>query len=64
MKYYLLSPDAISVSNTTCAELKKSPNCASHITRLLVFSKLKPYSKESTASSDKILLATWKIKEF
>lgn len=42
------------------APLKKSPNWASHITRLLGWSMLMPYSNPSTASSDRALLANCK----
>lgn len=63
VKIVILSPDEIKVSNTTWAALKKSPNWASHMTKLFIFSTLNPYSKLRTASSDKILFATYK-KDF
>lgn len=55
---YLHSPLEIYVSMMIWAPLKKSPNWASQIMRLLGCSMLIPYSKPSTASSDKALFAS------
>jgi len=57
--HQLPSPEEMKVSTMICAPLKKSPNCASQITRCFGLSMLKPYSNPSTASSLNGLLATW-----
>ena len=50
-------PDEMYVSKIICAPLKKSPNWASQITKLLGLSTERPYSKAKTASSLKGELA-------
>ena len=62
---HLDSPHPTYVSNTIWAPLKKSPNWASHSTRLRGLSTDMPYSKPRTASSDRGLLAIsrWPGKE-
>ena len=54
---HLLSPLLTKVSRMIWAPLKKSPNCASQMMRLSGCSTAMPYSKASTASSERILLA-------
>src|SRR3546814_237247 len=49
---HLASPEAMNWSTTTCAVLKKSPNCASQSTKFLGCSMEYPYSKAMTPSSD------------
>lgn len=54
------SPPLTKVSMMICAPLKKSPNWASQRGSRFGVSMLAPYSNPSTASSDRILCATWK----
>ena len=58
MRSHLRSPDEMNWSNTTCAPLAKSPNCASHSVSAFGSASEKPYSKPSTASSDSMELTT------
>lgn len=54
---HLASVAVIKLSIAIYAPLKKSPNYASQIDKLLGFSKLYPYSYESTPASESGLFA-------
>ena len=60
MRSHLRSPEEMNWSITTWAPLAKSPNWASHRVRVLGSASEKPYSKPSTASSDRAESSTSK----